>query len=104
MLSRDSLRNARKFLKKVYSSLNLSVGKKPRGGSARSCLLRHFRARHRLPTADGRQRRAQRLRGENADALLLHGQSHLLSVRLERGLAQAALLGGDLLQGGLKDM
>merc|ERR1711869_129377 len=32
-------------------------------------LLRPFRARHRLPTADGRQRRAQRLRGEKANAL-----------------------------------
>jgi len=66
-------------------------------------LLRHLRARHRLPTADARQRRAQGLRGENANALLLHGRRVLLASGRLRSLALGALLGGDLLQRGLRN-
>ena len=45
-------------------------------------------ARHLLPTADLRQRRAESLRGEKAHPLLLHGGRDFLSRRLAGGLAE----------------
>merc|ERR1719321_2631975 len=47
--------------------------------------------RHLLATADLGKRVAQGLRGEDSDALLLHGSRHLLAVRLQRGLARGLL-------------
>merc|ERR1719488_261940 len=54
-------------------------------------LLRHLRARHRLPTADRRQLRAQSLWGERPQALLLHVGRVFLSSSLAGGLAEGFL-------------
>merc|ERR1719152_543132 len=52
-------------------------------------LLRHLRARHRLPTADRRQLRAQSLWGEKPQALLLHVGRVFLSSSLAGVLPRA---------------
>merc|ERR1719313_2453747 len=54
-------------------------------------LLRHLGTRHGLAPADGRQSIAELLRGEDADALLLHGKRILLASGLLRDLASGLL-------------
>ena len=68
----------------MFSSASLSVLNFKLAPRLLSGLLRHLGTRHGLAPADGRQSIAELLRGEDADALLLHGKRILLASGLHR--------------------